>query len=157
MPGLESSWFLVSALPKDVILKPFYESLKWSVIIAIIAVLLLAGVVTYTILSIVKQLNRVNVVAGQLAGGDLTQKLPVRSKDEFGVMAVHMNDMMTTLRHTISVISEHALSVGSTSQQLTKPVRKIQAKLPSRWHSLDSRYPKRLRSRSKSCSIPPAR
>ncbi|PYE45584.1 methyl-accepting chemotaxis protein [Paenibacillus barcinonensis] len=119
MQGLESDWYLVSALPKDVILKPFYESLKWSVLIAIIAVLLLAGVVTYTILSIVKQLNRVNVVAGQLADGDLTQKLPVRSKDEFGVMATHLNEMMNTLRHTISVISEHALSVGSTSQQLT--------------------------------------
>ena len=88
-------------------------------LIAILAVLLLASVVAYTIISIVKQLNRVNVVAGQLAHGDLTQTLPVQSKDEFGVMAVHMNDMMNTLRHTISVISEHALSVGSTSQQLT--------------------------------------
>ncbi|WP_342551955.1 methyl-accepting chemotaxis protein [Paenibacillus sp. FSL R7-0652] len=119
MRGLDSSWHLVSALPKSVILQPFYESLKWSVLIAILAVLLLAGVVTYTILSIVKQLNRVNAAVGQLAEGDLTQKLPVKSKDEFGVMAVHMNDMMNTLRHTISVISEHALSVGSTSQQLT--------------------------------------
>lgn len=119
LQGSDSSWHLVSALPKNVILQPFYDSLKWSVLIAILAVLLLASVVTYTIVSIVKQLNRVNVVAGQLAEGDLTQTLPVKSKDEFGVMALHMNDMMNTLRHTISVISEHALSVGSTSQQLT--------------------------------------
>ncbi|WP_434750333.1 methyl-accepting chemotaxis protein [Paenibacillus amylolyticus] len=119
LQGSDSSWHLVSALPKNHILQPFYESLKWSVFIAVLAVLLLASVVTYTIISIVKQLNRVNVVAGQLAEGDLTQKLTVKSKDEFGVMAVHMNEMMNTLRHTISVISEHALSVGSTSQQLT--------------------------------------
>ncbi|MCQ4086440.1 methyl-accepting chemotaxis protein [Saccharibacillus sp. JS10] len=119
LQGSDANWHLVSALPKSVILEPFYDSLKGSVIIAILAVLLLAGVVAYTIASIVKQLNRVNVVAGQLAQGDLTQELPVKSKDEFGVMAVHMNEMMNTLRHTISVISEHALSVGSTSQQLT--------------------------------------
>lgn len=119
LQGSDLSWHLVSALPKSHILQPFYESLKWSALIAVLALLLLASVVTYTIVSIVKQLNRVNVVAGQLAGGDLTQKLPVKSRDEFGVMAVHMNEMMDTLRHTISVISEHALSVGSTSQQLT--------------------------------------
>ncbi|WJM06595.1 methyl-accepting chemotaxis protein [Paenibacillus sp. PK1-4R] len=119
LQGTDSNWYLVSALPKSHILQPFYDSLNWSILIAALAVLLLAGVVTYTIVSIVRQLNQVNIVAGQLAGGDLTQKLPVRSKDEFGVMAGHMNQMMDTLRHTISVISEHALSVGSTSQQLT--------------------------------------
>ncbi|WP_440110855.1 methyl-accepting chemotaxis protein [Paenibacillus sp. QZ-Y1] len=119
LQGSESNWYLVSALPKSHILQPFYDSLSWSVLIAVLAILLLAGVVTYTIMSIVKQVNRVNVVAGQLAEGDLTQKLPVQSKDEFGVMSGHLNQMMDTLRHTISVISEHALSVGSTSQQLT--------------------------------------
>ena len=119
LQGTDSNWYLVSALPKSHILQPFYDSLNWSILIAVLAVLLLAGVVTYTIVSIVRQLNQVNIVAGQLAGGDLTQKLPVRSKDEFGIMAGHMNQMMDTLRHTISVISEHALSVGSTSQQLT--------------------------------------
>ncbi|PQP80424.1 hypothetical protein C0Q44_26925 [Paenibacillus sp. PCH8] len=119
LQGSNSNWYLVSALPKSHILQPFYESLNWSMLIAALAIILLASVVTYTILSIVRQLNQVNIVAGQLADGDLTQKLPVRSKDEFGVMAGHMNQMMDTLRHTISVISEHALSVGSTSQQLT--------------------------------------
>ncbi|MFC9710214.1 methyl-accepting chemotaxis protein [Paenibacillus sp. NPDC056933] len=119
LQGTDSKWHLVSALPKRHILQPFYDSLSWSIMIAVLAVLLLGGVVTYTILSIVRQVNRVNTVAGQLADGDLTQKLPVYSKDEFGVMSGHLNQMMDTLRHTISVISEHALSVGSTSQQLT--------------------------------------
>ncbi|SEO08380.1 methyl-accepting chemotaxis protein [Paenibacillus sp. OK076] len=119
LQGTDSNWYLVSALPKRHILQPFYDSLTWSVIIAFLALLLLGGVVTYTILYIVRQVNRVNTVAGQLADGDLTQKLPVYSKDEFGVMSGHLNQMMDTLRHTISVISEHALSVGSTSQQLT--------------------------------------
>ncbi|MFE6077240.1 methyl-accepting chemotaxis protein [Paenibacillus sp. NPDC057886] len=119
LQGSDSKWYLVSALPKSHILQPFYDSLSWSIIIAVLAVLLLGGVVTYTIITIVRQLNRVNTVAGQLADGDLTQKLPIHSQDEFGVMSGHLNQMMETLRHTMSVIAEHALSVGSTSQQLT--------------------------------------
>jgi sigma-B regulation protein RsbU (phosphoserine phosphatase) len=60
-------------------------------------------------------------VLERVSHGDLSQKVPVATKDEFGVIAGHTNDMIDGLRHRIRLLS--ALSLAEEVQQNLLPQR----------------------------------
>ncbi|WP_181438519.1 methyl-accepting chemotaxis protein [Paenibacillus sambharensis] len=119
VPGSEATWFYMTVIPKATILESFYEDLTFSMIIAAVSLLLLGGVTTLIIRYIVKQVRQVNHLATLMADGDLTVTLPVKSKDEFGTMALNLNRMSDNLRTMVQTVSQHSLSVGATSEELT--------------------------------------
>ncbi|RCK12591.1 HAMP domain-containing protein [Bacillus licheniformis] len=57
--------------------------------------------------------------AKSISGGDLTQKITVRSKDEIGQLGTSFNDMAESLSSLISVIQTSVENVASSSEQLT--------------------------------------
>ncbi|WP_229724938.1 methyl-accepting chemotaxis protein [Paenibacillus abyssi] len=115
---VENPWMLSTVINRSVILEGFYNELTNSIIIAVVALLLLAALLYFSIQSIVKQLRAVNAMSQRLSEGDFTNKLTVKHRDEFGLMAGHLNDMIENLRQTVRKVSEHSLSVGATSEQL---------------------------------------
>ncbi|WP_235287510.1 methyl-accepting chemotaxis protein [Paenibacillus tarimensis] len=119
VPGSETTWFYMTVIPKATILESFYEDLTFSMIIAAVSLLMLAGVTALIIRYIVKQVRQVNHLATLMADGDLTVTLPVHSKDEFGTMALNLNRMSDNLRTMVQTVSQHSLSVGATSEELT--------------------------------------
>jgi sigma-B regulation protein RsbU (phosphoserine phosphatase) len=58
-------------------------------------------------------------VLERVSHGDLSQKVPVATKDEFGVIAGHTNNMIDGLRHRIRLLS--ALKLGEEVQQNLLP------------------------------------
>jgi sigma-B regulation protein RsbU (phosphoserine phosphatase) len=58
-------------------------------------------------------------VLERVSHGDLSQKVPVATKDEFGVIAGHTNNMIDGLRHRIRLLS--ALSLAEEVQQNLLP------------------------------------
>jgi sigma-B regulation protein RsbU (phosphoserine phosphatase) len=57
----------------------------------------------------------------RISGGDLSQKVPVATKDEFGVIAGHTNSMIDGLRHRAALLS--ALKLAEEVQQNLLPQR----------------------------------
>jgi sigma-B regulation protein RsbU (phosphoserine phosphatase) len=58
-------------------------------------------------------------VLERVSHGDLSQKVPVATRDEFGVIAGHTNNMIDGLRHRIRLLS--ALKLGEEVQQNLLP------------------------------------
>lgn len=56
---------------------------------------------------------------GKISEGDLRANVPVRTKDEFGVLAERFNTMAGALRSTISQVSITAEQLAASSEELT--------------------------------------
>ncbi|MCY8027793.1 methyl-accepting chemotaxis protein [Bacillus sonorensis] len=80
-----------------------------------------AGVILmfFIIRSITGPLKELVSSAKSISGGDLTQNINVRSKNEIGQLGTSFNEMAESLRSLISVIQSSVENVASSSEQLT--------------------------------------
>ncbi|BBH67808.1 hypothetical protein ACTI_44930 [Actinoplanes sp. OR16] len=72
-----------------------------------------------TVRRITRPLAAVNVNLAQLAAGDLTGVVTVRSRDEVGAMAVALNKATGTMRGTVESLSTAAQSLAAAAEQLS--------------------------------------
>lgn len=120
LPGGGPTWYTQTAVKEATIFQTYntnrMESLVMAVgamlLIGVLVALLLRYMVLRPIVALVEKLKH-------MADGDLTQKLDIRSGDEFGKMARYFNLMTTNLRDMFQTVADLAMSVGATSQQLT--------------------------------------
>ena len=83
-------------------------------------VILLAVVVTLVVARLVtRPLDHAIEIANQIAGGDLSAKITVNSKDETGQLLSAMNAMATNLKQMINQISHTTTQLGSTASQMS--------------------------------------
>jgi methyl-accepting chemotaxis protein len=68
---------------------------------------------------IVRPLQRVSSVLGQLANGDLTGTADVQSRDEVGTMAHALDVAIGTLRATVSALAGSANALASSAEELS--------------------------------------
>ncbi len=89
--------------------------------------LILAGLVSLLIsvalgiiitLSITRPINLGMAFANRMAGGDLTQTLDIRQKDELGILAKALNDMGWSLRQMFGEMSEGVQTLSSSATEL---------------------------------------
>ena len=66
-----------------------------------------------------KPLNHLQVSFQTVANGDLTENIPVRTKDEIGELTVSINTMIDTLRTTIFTICDSSNQVATSAEQLS--------------------------------------
>ncbi|MCR8636175.1 methyl-accepting chemotaxis protein [Paenibacillus radicis (ex Xue et al. 2023)] len=119
--GSNETWYVETVVPKERILETYQKSMTTSIIIAIISLLLIGALLAIIIrIVVVQRVQAVSALLQRLAEGDFTKSLEMKpSKDEFGVMAVHFNNMIAKLRSMLQLVSDISMSVGATSQQLT--------------------------------------
>lgn len=70
--------------------------------------------------SIINSLGKVVSVIDSMAAGDLTQDLHVDTSDEVGGMAKALNHAKNEMRRAVQAIAQHGLTLGSSSDELTK-------------------------------------
>lgn len=98
--------------------------------------MILAGVIIFSIfaaISISYLINRIIMspirgtveVIESMAGGDLTKRIDVRSSDEIGNMALHMNNFCESLQGTIRSFANNAVELASASAQLNSTSERI--------------------------------
>lgn len=69
--------------------------------------------------SITKPINSLVDVIKEIAGGDFTKTIVVKSNDEIGVLSGTVNNMISGLRAMISNIKENARTIASASEELS--------------------------------------
>ena len=88
--------------------------------VLIIAIVSSVVIAIYLRKIIVKPIVKMEVIATQIAGGDLkAEKIELNSNDEIASLANAFNDMADGLRELISNITESSEIIASSSEQLT--------------------------------------
>jgi methyl-accepting chemotaxis protein len=85
----------------------------------LISIVLLGGLGTVVLRSILKPLRLTMQVLSAVASGDLTQALSVESHDEIGVMAQSLNQTVEAMRKALEAIEQSAEQVASASVELS--------------------------------------
>ncbi|MCF2949706.1 methyl-accepting chemotaxis protein [Paraglaciecola aquimarina] len=88
-----------------------------TIIIALISILVAAGIAYVTVMAIIKPLNKVNDMLKVVSTGDLTRKLDDSSDDEFGELAKNCNDLIDSLKTLISGISSRASQLAAAAEE----------------------------------------
>ncbi len=103
------------------------DTLTLSAIITVIALLVAVGFVVIVVRQVVRPVEALSQVAGQIQSGDLSRQAVVRGKDEISVLAQTFNDMTSQLRQSIETLESRVnertrdLRVASeVSQQVTR-------------------------------------
>jgi methyl-accepting chemotaxis protein len=84
-----------------------------------IGLVALIGLSVPLVRSIVRPVQRVGSVVAALAGGDLTQRTGVRSRDELGRMAGALDDAIAGLRESMHTMAANADTLASAAVQLS--------------------------------------
>ncbi|KLU64590.1 methyl-accepting chemotaxis protein McpB [Desulfosporosinus acididurans] len=91
-------------------------------LIIFIAAAFLLGIVLTILLarSISRPLNKVTMIAQSVANGDLKVSIPeIKNRDEIGVLAQAVGDMVRSLREIIGEVLNQSESVAATSEELS--------------------------------------
>ncbi|ULL13253.1 methyl-accepting chemotaxis protein [Paenibacillus sp. H1-7] len=120
LPGSSDVWYTETVVPEATVLQSYNESMIGSITIAVAAMLIIGGLLTLVIHRvIVRRVKAMSELLLKLSEGDFRSSMEVNSNDEFGTMAKHFNTMIAKLRAMLQLVSDLAMSVGATSQQLT--------------------------------------
>lgn len=118
--SLTKSGFVVQmAVPESELLDPIY-GMMWTTIGTAAIVMVAALVLVYfSARSLSGPIRHITEVVAKLAKGDLRPRLQANSKDELGVLAENMNEMLDSLSMTVQQVGSASESVASSAQQIT--------------------------------------
>ena len=114
-----TGWILIITMQNAELTQPIMQLLAKLFGICIVALIVVALVIIFSVNSISKGLNRVKAFAGSLAEGDFTvDPIQVKTQDELGVMGGSLNAMYDSNKDVISNIAEHATDIDEASTKL---------------------------------------
>ncbi len=95
-------------------------AMEWLMgVIAVIGVLCIIAVAVLITRSIVNPVTATVAVIKEIAEGDFTREIEVKSEDEIGELAASVNAMVVDLRSVMTEIGESSNSVASSSEELS--------------------------------------
>jgi len=114
-------WSALVRIPESVSLAQVKSGEAELVIVLVTALALVVVLAFFFAKSMVKQVTPIVERTREIANGDLTgEELPVKSKDEFGILTATVNEMSGNLKELVS-------EVGSTSQEVAGAATQIAA------------------------------
>ncbi len=133
LPG--SDWLVGVLLDKSKVMADANEFGIWAIVGAIISTLLSCVVLYLLMQRILAPLGRLSTALAEISQGegDLTQRLNLNSKDEFGALAKSFDDFISFLQRLISEIKQEAYSMqekaGDTAQSASTSTSHIRQQL----------------------------
>lgn len=115
-------WVLVYKVSGAVVSQPLAQTRNWLTFSNILAVGLVAGVIFLVTEAITRPLRQMVQVMGEVATGDLTQKVEVLSQDEVGQTARFANLMADGLTNIIREMKNVANAIVSSGQQIAASI-----------------------------------
>ncbi|WP_199610822.1 methyl-accepting chemotaxis protein [Flocculibacter collagenilyticus] len=88
-----------------------------NIIVMIVSVTIAAGIAYWTVHSITEPLEEVNNALAVVASGDMTHKITVTRKDEFGRLANNCNTLIESLRDLIQGIISRSTQLAAASEE----------------------------------------
>nr|WP_302597163.1 methyl-accepting chemotaxis protein [uncultured Cellulosilyticum sp.] len=116
---IENADAMIGALVPTKVITAQAEDIKyWTIIIVIIASIIAVIIGIKTAMGISSSIHKVTDTLGLVAEGDLTAKLEIERKDEFAVLADHINHMIEQMKGLISNVNELGGVVSNSVQNM---------------------------------------
>ncbi|NEW09411.1 methyl-accepting chemotaxis protein [Paenibacillus sp. SYP-B3998] len=115
----ETGWTLGLVMPEKELHEPVDKLVMSLSIGGLIAVVIMIVAIILFSRSLVGHIRRAKVMAGQIAEGDLTHQIAVKTNDELGQMGNSFNEMIGRLSTMLGSVSMHTHTVASMSEQLS--------------------------------------
>ncbi len=93
----------------------------WGLLIAIIAISLGIWVVN----QIIKALKQIHTVSRQVADGDLTRQVDIRTNDELGELGKYINSMIQSLKKVLMDIKNSAMQLANATREISSSSNQI--------------------------------
>ncbi|MBI5886566.1 MAG: PAS domain S-box protein [Deltaproteobacteria bacterium] len=106
-----SGWTLLVEVDRDEALKPMYDNMRYAVVSGLIVVVLLGALYIYFGRLIIAQIGGLTAAARRVAAGNYEIRLPVKSRDELGVLTGAFNEMAGGLKEKTDALEETALNL----------------------------------------------
>jgi methyl-accepting chemotaxis protein len=122
LENMEEKWYISYDVPESLILAKAYDTLTILIISCIILFILLSFGIYYLFnIFINKHINTLTNSLTKIFSGevDLTQKLSVKSKDEFYLLTNYYNKFIDTIADIIKKVKSMAEAVASSSSQVS--------------------------------------
>lgn len=103
------------------------DMIKKSILMAIISFIVMGILMALVINTIVKPLNLLRESAEEVSDGDLTKEIPVKSKDEIGLLTNTFNKMTKSLKDIIKATTVNANDLNNSSQHLSATTEQVLA------------------------------
>lgn len=117
----------VAAFEKDLI-DGLWNSIN-KIVISIIAILVIAGALTVSIASgIIKPLNLFKKQLKTIAAGNFSLEIPLKlrqRKDDFGELAIEMEEMQSSVKNLIARVKEEAQSIKGIVDEVNTSVNEL--------------------------------
>ncbi len=118
-------WSLAITTPIEEFKKEV-QALQKKIFQVVLITLMLTGIVVIVLShNLIKPVRRLVTAADRIAGGDLAQEIPVKSRDELGILTESFNRMMRNLKEIQNelVQSEKLISLGRLSAGVAHEIR----------------------------------
>lgn len=99
-------WFILTGLPKNEVMRPYYIVKTQISIIFTIGLIILMLIIILISMDIIKPIKKLVVAANKIADGNLDVKIDIRSKDESGQVAAAFSKTVDRLSEYIDYINE---------------------------------------------------
>lgn len=107
-------------VPNEVMLSQAYEIRNMTIAITITAIIIALLIALFLALNVHKAINKATSVLEKAAGGDLTGKVQINRKDEFGVLGTSINSMISNMKLLLDKVDKISSLVQSSSDDVTK-------------------------------------
>ncbi|MEK4228081.1 methyl-accepting chemotaxis protein [Solibacillus sp. FSL H8-0538] len=129
LDGIDDTWSVQLVLPKSKILETYNQVLVFTVVAAIVMVLLMATVSARFIFKQLKPLKLLGESIETAAEGDLTKKIDKKyiKSDEIGAVALAYNNMLDKTNHAIQTVLNSATMLNQSSNHIHAAFNEIVA------------------------------
>jgi methyl-accepting chemotaxis protein len=136
--GKTDDWMLALIIPEKPILQKTLNDLFINLAVAIAGLILLGVIIFYISKKISGPVKIVETVISDIAEGegDLTQRIEVKSKDEFGILASHFNLFIGKLNHIVLQTKNALVAADSVRVKLNDSTDKTSSTIKQIEHSL---------------------
>jgi methyl-accepting chemotaxis protein len=117
-PVKSAGWSVAATVTQDEVVAPVKSMTTKLIIYFIISVLILVTLIYFLLKHMLKNIAGMSGMINQIAVGDLTHRLDIRSNDELGQMSSDLNGMLTNLNGLIRIVKETGSQVASSAEQL---------------------------------------
>ena len=125
----ETGWSIALSIPEKELFSSINSLIVRLLLISAISVIIVMLFVFLFTNNISKTVKTVNTFAMNIAKGDLTKSIQLKSKDEFGQMVNHLNIMADNIKTILNSITENSSEMNASSEELYATVEEMTAKL----------------------------
>ncbi len=122
-------WKVLLFAPSEELYASLPSLLSKLIITSVILIALIIVIVYFIGNTISRDAKQMNAHLETLASGDLTHRIDVQSKDEFGQMGRYFNSSIHSLQTMLATISQSTENVASTSEQLSASSQEINSSI----------------------------